>query len=43
MTHYGNSPLADTQHTKAQCDDIVMEIACGLYDFRTTLRLNTLE
>jgi hypothetical protein len=29
--------------TKAHCDDLVMEIACGLHNFRTTLRYNTLE
>ena len=31
------------RNTKAQCDDLVMEIACGLHNFRTTLRYNTLE
>ena len=31
------------RNTKAQCDDLVMEIACGLHNFRTTLRYNALE
>ena len=31
------------RNTKAQFDDLVMEIACGLHNFRTTLRYNTLE
>lgn len=29
--------------TTAQCDDLVMEIACGVHNFRTTLRYNGLE
>ena len=28
------------RNTKAQFDDLVMEIACGLHNFRTTLRYN---
>ena len=28
--------------TKAHCDDLVMEIACGLHHFRTMLRYNML-
>jgi hypothetical protein len=31
------------RNTKAQFDDLVMEIACGLHNFRTTLRYNALE
>jgi hypothetical protein len=31
------------RNTKAHFDDLVMEIACGLHNFRTTLRYNTLE
>ena len=31
------------RNTKAQCDDLVMEIACGLHNFRTILRYNALE
>jgi hypothetical protein len=31
------------RHTKAQFDDLVMEIACGLHNFRTTLRYSILE
>jgi hypothetical protein len=31
------------RNTKAHFDDLVMEIACGLHNFRTTLRFNTLE
>ena len=26
------------RHTKAQCDDLVREIACGFHNFRATLR-----
>ena len=29
------------RNTKAHFDDLVMEIACGLHNFRTTLRYNT--
>jgi hypothetical protein len=28
------------RNTKAHFDDLVMEIACGLHNFRTTLRYN---
>jgi hypothetical protein len=31
------------RNTKAHFDDLVMEIACGLHNFRTTLRYNTFE
>jgi hypothetical protein len=31
------------RNTKTQFDDLVMEIACGLHNFRTTLRYNTLK
>jgi hypothetical protein len=31
------------RHTKLYCADQVMEIACGLHNFRTTLRYNALE
>jgi hypothetical protein len=31
------------RHTKRYFADQVMEIACGLHNFRTTLRYNTLE
>jgi DDE superfamily endonuclease/Helix-turn-helix of DDE superfamily endonuclease len=31
------------RNTKAQFDDLVMEIACGLHNFRTTLRYNAVE
>ena len=31
------------RNTTAHFDDLVMEIACGLHNFRTTLRYNTLE
>lgn len=31
------------RNSKARFDDLVMEIACGLHNFRTTLRCNTLE
>ena len=31
------------RNTKAQFDALVMEIACGLHNFRTTWRYNTLE
>ena len=31
------------RNTKAQFDDLVMEIACGLHNFRTRLRYNTLS
>lgn len=31
------------RNTKAPFDDLVMEIACGLHNFRTMLRYNTLE
>jgi DDE superfamily endonuclease len=31
------------RNTKAHFDDLVMEIACGLHNFRTTLRFNILE
>jgi DDE superfamily endonuclease len=31
------------RNTKAHFDDLVMEIACGLHNFRTTLRYNMLE
>jgi hypothetical protein len=31
------------RNTKAHFDDLVMEIACGLHNFRTTLRYNTLK
>jgi hypothetical protein len=31
------------RNTKAHFDDLVMEIACGLHNFRTRLRYNTLE
>jgi len=31
------------RNTKAHFDDLVMEIACGLHNFRTTLRYNPLE
>jgi hypothetical protein len=31
------------RNTKAQFDDLVMEIACGLHNFRTTLRDNAVE
>ena len=31
------------RNTKARFDDLVMEIACGLHNFRTTLRCKTLE
>jgi hypothetical protein len=31
------------RHTKAHFDDRVMEIACGLHNFRTRLRYNMLE
>jgi len=31
------------RNTKAHFDDLVMEIACGLHNFRTTLRDNALE
>ena len=31
------------RNTTAQFDDLVMEIACGLHNFRTTLRYNALE
>lgn len=31
------------RNTKAPFDDLVMEIACGLHNFRTRLRYNTLE
>jgi hypothetical protein len=30
------------RNTKAQFDDLVMEIACGLHNFRTALRYNAL-
>jgi hypothetical protein len=29
------------RHTNAHCDDLVMEIACGVHNFRATLRYNT--
>jgi hypothetical protein len=32
-----------SRHTKAHFDDLVMEVACGLHNFRTRLRSNTLE
>jgi hypothetical protein len=31
------------RNTTAQFDDLVMEIACGLHNFRTTLRYNAFE
>ena len=31
------------RNTKAHFDDLVMEIACGLHNFRTEWRYNTLE
>ena len=31
------------RNTTAHFDDLVMEIACGLHNFRTTLRYNNLE
>ena len=31
------------RNTQAHFDDLVMEIACGLHNFRTLLRYNTLE
>jgi len=31
------------RNTKAHFDDLVMEIACGLHNFRTALRSNMLE
>jgi hypothetical protein len=31
------------RNTTAHFDDLVMEIACGLHNFRTTLRYNSLE
>ena len=31
------------RNTTAHFDDLVMEIACGLHNFRTTLRCKTLE
>lgn len=31
------------RNTTAHFDDLVMEIACGLHNFRTTLRYNALE
>lgn len=31
------------RNTKAQFDDLVLEIACGLHNFRTTLRYSMLE
>ena len=31
------------RNSKARFDDLVMEIACGLHNFRTTWRCNTLE
>jgi len=31
------------RNTKAHFDDLVMEIACGLHNFRTTLRSHALE
>ena len=31
------------RNTKAHFDDLVMEIACGLHNFRATLRYHTLE
>lgn len=31
------------RNTKVQFDDLTMEIACGLHNFRATLRYNTLE
>jgi hypothetical protein len=31
------------RNTTAQCDDLVMEIACGVHNFRTTLRSNAFE
>ena len=31
------------RNTKAHFDDLVMEIACGLHNFRTMLRSNALE
>ena len=31
------------RNTKAHFDDLVMEIACGLHNFRTRLRCNRLE
>ena len=31
------------RNTKAQFEDLVMEIACGLHNFRTTLRYNAFE
>jgi len=31
------------RNTKARFDDLVMEIACGVHNFRTSLRYNTVE
>jgi hypothetical protein len=31
------------RNTKTHFDDLAMEIACGLHNFRTTLRYNPLE